>query len=420
MSVKISMVQLDIRWESVDYNLSKIEMMLERAVRPDLILLPETFATGFAPDPHAVAEQYGSVTGVEFMRRTARRFGCAVSGTLVVEDRGVTESGGCLSGLKIADLTGGLGVDTWAFSRVASAVLYNEMNSRLADAAEKNFRMLGAENITVMSRMLDPGTSTQEILGDFRPDLVFLDPARRDGDGRKVFLLEDCSPDILKLKDGIFRLCRYILLKLSPMADISMLLERLGKECMEVHILAVSGECKEVVILMDRDFRGKCRIVVNSGASSVDFLHDELRDAVPDYICGTEDLCPGALLYEPGKALMKAGAFDILGRRFPLRKLARFTHYYIYTGSPSDIPQELRDNGSFFSIIEAMPLNNRTVRETSRKYLRGEVTARNLKMDTDTLRRKLGISPGPDVHIFGLRCISSTDTGNSLIITVPL
>ncbi len=321
---------------------------------------------------------------------------------------------------RTADLTGGLGVDTWAFSRVASAVLYNEMNSRLADAAEKNFRMLGAENITVMSRMLDPGTSTQEILGDFRPDLVFLDPARRDGDGRKVFLLEDCSPDILKLKDGIFRLCRYILLKLSPMADISMLLERLGKECMEVHILAVSGECKEVVILMDRDFRGKCRIVVNSGASSVDFLHDELRDAVPDYICGTEDLCPGALLYEPGKALMKAGAFDILGRRFPLRKLARFTHYYIYTGSPSDIPQELRDNGSFFSIIEAMPLNNRTVRETSRKYLRGEVTARNLKMDTDTLRRKLGISPGPDVHIFGLRCISSTDTGNSLIITVPL
>lgn len=321
---------------------------------------------------------------------------------------------------RTADLTGGLGVDTWAFSRVASAVLYNEMNSRLADAAEKNFRMLGAENITVMSRMLDPGTSTQEILGDFRPDLVFLDPARRDGDGRKVFLLEDCSPDILKLKDGIFRLCRYILLKLSPMADISMLLERLGKECMEVHILAVSGECKEVVILMDRDFRGKCRIVVNSGASSVDFLHDELRDAVPDYICGTEDLCPGALLYEPGKALMKAGAFDILGRRFPLRKLARFTHYYIYTGSPSDIPQELRDNGSFFSIIEAMPLNNRTVRETSRKYPRGEVTARNLKMDTDTLRRKLGISPGPDIHIFGLRSISSIDAGNSLIITVPL
>lgn len=321
---------------------------------------------------------------------------------------------------RTADLTGGLGVDTWAFSRVASAVLYNEMNSRLADAAEKNFRMLGAENITVMSRMLVPGTSTQEILGDFRPDLVFLDPARRDGDGRKVFLLEDCSPDILKLKDGIFRLCRYILLKLSPMADISMLLERLGKECMEVHILAVSGECKEVVILMDRDFRGKCRIVVNSGASSVDFLRDELRDAVPDYICGTEDLCPGALLYEPGKALMKAGAFDILGRRFPLRKLARFTHYYIYTGSPSDIPQELRDNGSFFSIIEAMPLNNRTVRETSRKYPRGEVTARNLKMDTDTLRRKLGISPGPDVHIFGLRSISSTDAGNSLIITVPL
>ena len=40
----------------------------------------------------------------------------------------------------IADLTGGLGVDAWAFSAAAGKVLYNEMDPVLAETAERNFR----------------------------------------------------------------------------------------------------------------------------------------------------------------------------------------------------------------------------------------------------------------------------------------
>ena len=225
---------------------------------------------------------------------------------------------GIVSGLfpggkaRIADLTGGLGVDTWAFAGVASAVLYNEMDRDLARAAEKNFRALGRENISVVSMELvpenedvtvkDPGLaggtgeretvrgSVREILGDFRPDVIFLDPARRGEGGRKVFLPEDCSPDVLQLSGELFRQSRYILLKMSPMADISLLLKRLGTGCREVHILAASGECKEVVILMDRDFCGECIFTVNSGGASLAFPMSGIADAVPEYVRNREGI----------------------------------------------------------------------------------------------------------------------------------
>ena len=358
---------------------------------------------------------------------------------------------GIVSGLfpggkaRIADLTGGLGVDTWAFAGVGSAVLYNEMDRGLARAAEKNFRALGRENISVVSMELvpenedvtvkDPGLaggtgeretirgSVREILGDFRPDVIFLDPARRGEGGRKVFLPEDCSPDVLQLSGELFRQSRYILLKMSPMADISLLLKRLGTGCREVHILAASGECKEVVILMDRDFCGECIFTVNSGGASLAFPMSGIADAVPEYVRNREEIREGSVLYEPGKALMKAGAFNLLCPLFHIRKLGRFTHYYL-CGSAGEVsgrlPEELADNGKFFLVKEVLPLNKRSMREAGRKYGKGEVTARNLKMDSETLRSRLGIAPGGNLHFFGLQCLCGPAPENLLLVTEPL
>ena len=276
---------------------------------------------------------------------------------------------------------------------------------------------------------MEKSAHIKEILQDFHPDLLFLDPARRDSSGNKVFLLEDCSPDILSLKKELFGQCRFILLKLSPMADITMLLDRLGPECREIHILASGGECKEVLVLMDREFSGDCSFTVCSGASVLEFARSELSGAVPRFLSSPEKLRPGAVLYEPGKALMKAGAFNILCEKFPLEKLARFTHYYIFTpGNPhsalesaasepekrpdtapdspaASFPAKLSDNGKFFLIKEVLPLNNRTLKDVSRRYPKCEITARNIKTDTETLRRKLQITSGAPFHIFALGCL---------------
>ena len=116
---------------------------------------------------------------------------------------------------KLADLTGGLGVDSWFFAKEASKVLYNEMQTSLYNAASHNFNILGSRNILLRNRIAEKG-SISDLLDGFCPDIIYMDPARRGEGGKKVFLIEECSPDILTLKDEIFAVCRHILVKLSP------------------------------------------------------------------------------------------------------------------------------------------------------------------------------------------------------------
>ena len=355
---------------------------------------------------------------------------------------------------RIADLTGGLGVDSWFFSKKASQVLYNEMQEALCNAAAYNFRILGAGNITISNHAVVPSgkdvspaasedtvhashegleISPALLLEDFSPDIIFMDPARRGEGGKKVFLIEECTPDVLTLKAGLFAISRHLLIKLSPMADISMVCERLGKCCREVHVVAAGGECKELLIWMDREWCGEYGITAvelhNDGtADSFSFTPSEERSgtASAPYQCTIRNTaysndndgnrCPSeCYIFEPGKALMKAGAFNTVATRFGLNKLGVSTHYYI-TDDPAKAA-ELKKYGKVFRIIDSMPLDKRTVKETGKRFPHSEVTARNIPMDTDTLRKKLGVTSGDDAHIFGLK--SDTD-GNILLVTVRI
>ena len=160
----------------------------------------------------------------------------------------------------VADLTGGLGVDSWAFAQVASAVLYNEMRPELAAAASANFKALGLTNVRVSCAELRLG-GLREILDGFTPDVIFLDPARRAADGRKVFRLEDCEPDVLQLLPELLAAAPRVLLKLSPMADITLVCKQLGY-VREVHVVAADGECKELLLLLERGYSGAFRLFV--------------------------------------------------------------------------------------------------------------------------------------------------------------
>lgn len=311
--------------------------------------------------------------------------------------------------LRIADLTGGFGVDSWHFSKIAEKVLYCEMQKVLCDAASHNFTALGADNIEV--RNITVSESTLDILQDFKPDIVFIDPARRSESGKKVFLIEECTPDVLKIKEKIFSHCRHILIKLSPMADITMVCNRLGNHCRQIHVIEHGGECKELLIWMDREWSDEYSIHVGSQMS---FFPEEER-AYSASLAGIEDIKDAEWLFEPGKALMKSGAFNIICKRFSLKKLGSSTHYYTGNYKPtSKEADELSNLGKIYRIIQVEPLDKRTIKAAGKAYPKSEVTARNIPMDTDTLRKKLGITSGDDAHIFGLK---SDLAGNLLLIT---
>ena len=349
---------------------------------------------------------------------------------------------------KLADLTGGLGVDSWFFSKKAEQVLYCEMLPELCDAAKHNFSVLEAGNITVKNvavcseneisplASLSPNDKNEvkeifqnptQILGEFKPDIVYMDPARRGEGGKKVFLIEDCTPDVLTLKDEIFKHTRNIFLKLSPMADITMVCDRLGRTCREVYVVAAGGECKELLVWMDREWDDEYTIhaveLDKCGEANVfSFKPADEKSATISYWSNAKELINQAditdtYLFEPGKALMKAGAFNLIAERFGLDKLGRSTHYYIFSGkaeSPAEqLAETLKGYGKVFSILRVDSLDKRSMKAAGKDYPKAEVTARNIPMDTETLRKKLGVTSGDDAHIFGLK---SDSQGAMLII----
>lgn len=319
--------------------------------------------------------------------------------------------------IKIADLTGGLGVDTWAFSKIAGQVLFNEMSGRLAEAAKHNFKELGIDNVSITSSRVESSgsllvkngeaVSPQSLLADFAPDLIFLDPARRDGAGKKVFMLEDCSPDILSLKDELLEISRFVMVKLSPMADISLASSKLGEHCREVHVVESAGECKELLILMDREWEGEYSTTVYANGSTLSFKLSQEKEA-KCIIAGKAETESSQWLFEPGKALMKAGALNLPCTLFGTEKAGKSTHLHFFN-SEEEIERMLQF-GKVFRIIKMEPFNNRSIKEMASEYAGAGVSARNLPISSDALGAKMKAASGKhstkaaeNIHIFAFK-----------------
>ena len=334
---------------------------------------------------------------------------------------------------RVADLTGGLGVDSWAFSQKVDSVLYNDSNESLALAAAYNFRRFGIQNVSVRSVEVTP-SSISGILQGFNPDLVYLDPARRSKDGRKVFMLEDCSPDVVSLLPELLRNCRHVLLKLSPMADISLVAERLdrsfeasleaawekgwnGNWVREIHVTAFGGECKELLVWMDREWNGAYSITCCEDGETLSFSSAEIAGSKPIL---PESVYAG-VIFEPGRSLTKAGVFNSICGKFGLVKLAKSTHLYTLGETLSREEtmlrlDPLRPFGKVYEVVEILPMNKASFKEVRKDYPRSEVTARNIPLASDELRSRLGVSSGDDAHIFGARIETPFQNGNFLIV----
>ena len=312
-------------------------------------------------------------------------------------------------GLRVADLTGGMGVDAWAFAKVSKEVLYNEMNGELAKVAELNFKELGIDNVRFRNLKVEVG-KVWEVLDGFEADVLFLDPARRAEDGRKVFLIEECQPDVIGLLPELFATSRFVLLKLSPMADISMACKQLGEQVREVHVVAAGGECKELLFLLDREWEGEHSTFVVEDGTVMEIPGQARNDGSEGRFGVPKE---GDVLFEPGKALSKAGTFGLPCARYGLAKLGHHTHLYVGEA----VPEELSPFGKVFDVVDVLPLSNRTLKEAGKRWPQAEVTARNVPMTSDLLRKKLGCASGGDAHLFGVRVDAASEAGNYLIVT---
>lgn len=288
-----------------------------------------------------------------------------------------------VSGKSMVDLTGGLGVDTYFLSSNFDEATYVEMKEELHSLASHNLKVLSSDIQTV-------NDSAENYLNQMSAvDLIYIDPARRDNDSRKVVFLEDYSPNVVGMLHGLRNKAKQILIKVSPMLDIKKAIFDLGSVS-EVHVVAVKNEVKELLFLVDTEVQREPKIIaVNLGSNDRSFsfqftqeeeAHTEFAD-VMDY------------LFEPNAAILKAGAFKSIGLEYGLKKLHNNSHLYT--------SQTLIDNfpGRAFRVQTELSLNKKKIRQQLSSD-KANITVRNYPMSVKEIRNKTGLKEGGEQYIF--------------------
>ena len=286
----------------------------------------------------------------------------------------------------MADLTGGFGVDTLFLSALFETCHYVEPQPGLCDIMAYNCKLLQHDHVQIHQTTLEDFIQEMEEV-----EVIYADPSRRNVQGTRVVGLEDCSPNILQYKDLLLKKSRLVMLKLSPMLDIKRALAQLP-ETKEVHVVAVDGECKELLFLLDNTRTADVRFVAvnlkKEGCEELSFMAQEEATALPVYAKEMRKY-----LYEPNAAVLKAGAFKSIAVRYGLEKLHPHTHLYTADILLDTFPGRCFELERVLPVKEAMQLKD--------EIRKANVSIRNFPLSADELKKKLKLADGGEVYIFG-------------------
>ncbi len=297
-----------------------------------------------------------------------------------------------LKGKSFLDLTSGFGIDAFFLSQNFEEVTLIEQNNELLEIVEHNWKILGKKAKFING---DLEKFLQENENKF--DVIYLDPARRDQHKNKKFLLEDLSPNLLEIQEKLVKISPQIIIKLSPLIDISYLISVL-KNISTVEIIAVRNEVKELLVHLEEktgpnEITSPKIICTNleSLEQSFSFFHSEEKSASSAF---SEAL---SYLYIPNNAILKAGAFNIVANHFYLKKLAPNTHLYTSSENNPNFPGR---------IFEIERIDSSQIKK-GEKY---NIISKNHPLTPDDIKKKFKIKDG------GERYLIFTQTAKNKII----
>ena len=291
-------------------------------------------------------------------------------------------------GNSLTDLTGGFGVDCCFMSEGFKHVTYVERQKELCELATHNFKVLGKNQIEVIH------SETEKYLsGMSRVDWIFIDPARRSSSGKKVVLLSDCEPDVAALSNELLAKATKVMIKLSPMMDITAAIRELSTAS-EVHIISVDNECKEVLLILNQSAPQNIRIkavnlLKNEKIQLFEFHLNEESSARVTYTQKIEKY-----LYEPNASLMKSGAFKTVSQYFGIHKLHYNTNLYTSSELLLHFP------GRIFETVKTWGNSKVEHKELALHLPKANIATRNYPISVDELRKKLKIKEGGDTYLF--------------------
>lgn len=366
---------LSSRFPDVDlqYALEQIDGWQRACVKIPLWASTE----GIIYPPHLSMEQCSSQFTASYKAQVAKRW---------VGDQ---------NGMKWVDLTGGFGVD---FSLMAlqfpfSQSIYVEKQDELCRVARHNFSLLGVHADIVCGDGVDYLHHLSHV------SLLFLDPARRDAYGGKTVAIEDCTPDVLQIKEELLSKADVVLLKLSPMLDWHQALTDLGEDHVrELHIVSKDNECKELLFVLSAVPGDPMKVFCVNGDQQMQV--ESSSDALISYVGEGQmldvDYRENKLyLYEPNASIMKAGCFGTLCHRYGVKAVGRNSHLFVSDSMIPDFP------GRSFQVRSVFTLNKKSLKTALRGIDAANIAIRNFPLSVSALRKRLKLKDGGDYYLFG-------------------
>jgi 16S rRNA G966 N2-methylase RsmD len=302
-----------------------------------------------------------------------------------------------VSGESLIDLTGGFGIDDFYFSKKINQVIHCEIDAQLSEIVAHNFKVLGANNIHCLSD--DSAVILEERKQKF--DWIYIDPSRRNDLKGKVFMLNDCLPNVPENLDFYFTFSNKIVIKTAPILDLSAGLLEL-KQVKNIHIVAVENEVKELLWEIEKDFIGTISIkTINIGKEN-----NEVFEFILDKNQSNANFgLPKKYLYEPNAAIMKSGGFDAVATAFEVTKLHQHSHLYT-SDSLLEFP------GRKFEILNSFPYQKATMKQFL-EHSKINITVRNFPDSVENIRKKWKIKEGGNQY-----CFFTTDVNNDKIVLI--
>lgn len=310
----------------------------------------------------------------------------------------------------LIDITGGFGVDFSYMAKAVSRAVYVERQQLLCDAAKHNMPLLGLPNAQIVC---GDGTEWFSTFGSDDSNkqptdtttIVFADPARRDDVGRKTVAIEDCTPDICTHQQTILSKAQYLIVKLSPMLDISQALRSL-RNVTEVHTVSVKGECKELLFVMQQStLSPEEKVQPTALTEGIRYYCANLDTPDETFSCTARDVedgrarltcCSpdvGITLYEPNASILKAGVQEAMASRYGLQKLHPCSNLYV--GAEADNLPARR-----FVIEEVLDFSKASQKKLRTEVKQANLTVRNFPSTVDDLRKRLKLKDGGNVYLF--------------------
>ena len=288
-----------------------------------------------------------------------------------------------IKGETIVDITGGFGIDCFYFSKQFKEVIHCEVNEVLSTIVKHNYEQLKINNvITFSGNGINYLKNSKETY-----DAIYIDPSRRSESKGKVFLLQDCIPNVPENIDFLFTKTNQILIKNSPILDITSAINEL-KFVKEIHIVAIKNEVKELLFLLEKDYRKSITIkTVNKSKKNIQLFNFKYKEKTRSTYS-----IPLTYLYEPNSAILKSGGFHQICNQLDVFKIQEHSH--IYTSN-----QRINFPGRIFKIEQIFPYHKKKMKSLLKEN-KANITIRNFPKTVAQIRKETKIKEGGDSYLF--------------------